>query len=269
MKFFTVIFAFVFATICFAADVKFDLNVYTAKATPKEKSDYLKSCNVFEKSDVRFKLVRGTMLAGEYFREKDVAFTYKEYLDKIKEQAPEYEETINTKWDYINTYASMKTATIDTIIKFCQDNFTGTDLEKRGYNLIAARYMSNRFGLAKNIDKAIENYKKAEEFGYGGLFNAYYQKRDRENTWKTGVALLTDDYVTPKVAMNTIKNMFNRKPASLKNEDIVAFLKELAEKYPTPGSNFDDWKGFMGFIGYKYKSITGQDLFKNDAATTK
>ena len=39
MKFFTVIFAFVFATICFAADVKFDLNVYTAKSTPKEKND--------------------------------------------------------------------------------------------------------------------------------------------------------------------------------------------------------------------------------------
>ena len=63
-----------------------------------------------------------------------------------------------------------------------------------------------------------------------------------------------------------MENWFNRKPSTVKNEDIVNFIKELADKYPTPGSNFDDWKGFMGFIGYKYKAITGKDLFNEGSA---
>jgi hypothetical protein len=31
--------------------------------------------------------------------------------------------------------------------------------------------------------------------------------------------------------------------------------------YPIPGSDFNKWKTFMGFVGYKYKALTGKDLF--------
>ena len=266
MKLFTTIFALVCAVVCFAADVKFDAEAYKAFKTATERSNYLKSCTVFDKEYAGFQNSRAAMLANVYFREKDAPFTFDEYVAKIKEAAsPSYEANESTKYAYINIVSMMKGYNIDTMIKYIEANLTDSNL-KRAYSIVGARYMNNRFGLAKNIDKAIEYYKKAEEFGLGGLFNCYYQKRDKENAWKTGVVYLLDDYRTPAQALKTVKDMFNRKPANIKNEDIVNFIKELADKYPTPGSNFDDWKGFMGFIGYKYKAITGKDLFNEGSA---
>jgi hypothetical protein len=37
----------------------------------------------------------------------------------------------------------------------------------------------------------------------------------------------------------------------------------IGDKYPTPGTDFETWRGFMGFVGFRYKSITGKDLFNN------
>ena len=196
MKLFTTIFALVCAVVCFAADVKFDAEAYKAIKTAREKSDYLKSCTVFDKADSSFKNTRAAMLASIYFREKDAPFTFDEYVAKIKENAaPTFEASEGTKYAYVNIVSGVKGYNIDTMIKYVEANFTN-DYLKRCYYLIGARYMNNRFGLAKNIDKAIEYYKKAEEFGLGGLFNAYYQKRDKENAWKTGVNYLLDDYRT-------------------------------------------------------------------------
>ena len=65
----------------------------------------------------------------------------------------------------------------------------------------------------------------------------------------------------PKHANNIITNMFRYKPASVTKEQQIEFLSKLAQIYPIPGTDFNQWKTFMGFVGYKYKALTGKELF--------
>ena len=55
--------------------------------------------------------------------------------------------------------------------------------------------------------------------------------------------------------------MFRYKPQSVTKEQQIELLSKLAQIYPIPGSDFNKWKSFMGFVGYKYKALTGKDLF--------
>ena len=99
-------------------------------------------------------------------------------------------------------------------------------------------------------------------------FNVYKAQKDGQKIWALGKSLFLDTYVpNANTAMTYIKEMFNKKPASVKDEQVVELLTKIGEKYPTPGTDFETWKGFMGFIGYKYKTITGKDLFKSETAS--
>jgi hypothetical protein len=62
-------------------------------------------------------------------------------------------------------------------------------------------------------------------------------------------------------AHDTLTKMFRFKPASVTKEQQIEFLSKLAQIYPIPGTDFSTWKPFMGFIGFKYKSLTGKELF--------
>ena len=58
-----------------------------------------------------------------------------------------------------------------------------------------------------------------------------------------------------------IQDMFKYRPKSIKKEQQIVFLEQIAQMYPIPGTDFNQWKGFMGFVGFKYKALTGKDLF--------
>lgn len=58
-----------------------------------------------------------------------------------------------------------------------------------------------------------------------------------------------------------LANAFRYKSKNVSKEQQIAFLEQIAQMYPIPGTDFNQWKGFMGFVGFKYKALTGKDLF--------
>lgn len=274
-KFLVAIFAFACAVSMFGADAKvFDLKEYNKIA--KEQGweavrKYTMSCTDFSKAP-NFAFTRaGWIVFENLMKGKDQAISFDTYKTEVLKLCSNYKPSEGQlAYSYLNSCFSMKKFSMEDGIKFGNTNIVGTDHERYFYLLIAQKYMYNICGIPKDYAKAIEWADKAEELGLSAKFNAYYQSRDKKNTWETGVIYLLDDYRTPADAMDILKKMFNRKPSDLPDQKVVEFLTDLADKYPTPGSNFDEWKGFMGFVGYKYKAITGKDLFKSDTqAATK
>lgn len=274
-KFLVAIFAFACAVSMFGADAKvFDLNEYNKIV--KEQGwgaarEYTISCTDFSKTPY-FALQRAKLIVFKNLMEgKDQAISFDTYKAEVLKLCSNYKPSESQlAYNYLSDCFSMNKFSMEDGIKFGNTNLVGTSHEKQFYLLIAQRYMYNVCGIPKDYAKAIEWADKAEEEGLSAKFSAYYLSRDKKNTWETGVIYLLDDYRTPSDAMDRLKKMFNRKPSDLPDQKVVEFLTDLADKYPTPGSNFDEWKGFMGFIGYKYKAITGKDLFNADTqAATK
>lgn len=275
-KILVAIFAFACAVSMFGADAKvFDPNEYNK--IHKEQGweaarEYAISCTDFSKTP-RFALQRANWIVSKNLMEgKDQAISFDTYKAEVLKLCSNYYKPSESDLAYYYLYNcfNMKKFSMEDGIKFGNTNLVGTAHEKQFYLLIAQRYIYNICGIPKDYAKAIEWADKAEELGVSTKFSAYYLSRDKKNTWETGVIYLLDDYRTPADAMDRLKKMFNRKPSDLPDQKVVEFLTDLADKYPTPGSNFDEWKGFMGFIGYKYKAITGKDLFNADTqAATK
>ena len=86
---------------------------------------------------------------------------------------------------------------------------------------------------------------------------------EKAEAWKvaTKVLLLKGGITNTSKATKLIEDAFRYKPATVTKEQQIKFIEQLAQIYPIPGSDFGAWKGFMGFIGYKYKALTGKDLF--------
>lgn len=96
------------------------------------------------------------------------------------------------------------------------------------------------------------------------LQRAYGAKGDVEKAFKAGERLFLETYITnPTVAMKVMTSMMNQVPASYDDAKLADLLAKIGKKYPAPGADFEAWKGFMGFVGYRYKALTGKDLFAN------
>lgn len=96
------------------------------------------------------------------------------------------------------------------------------------------------------------------------LMRAYGAKGQADKAFEIGARLFLETYITsPTVAMDTITKMMNQVPASYDDAKLAELLAKIGRKYPAPGADFEAWKGFMGFIGYRYKALTGKDLFAN------
>ena len=119
----------------------------------------------------------------------------------------------------------------------------------------------------RNYDEAIK---------YGSMVNppnvwttkqlqrAYESKGQTDKAFEVGVRLFIETYITsPKDAMDIMTNMMNRVPDSYDDAKLAELLAKIGKKYPAPGADFEAWKSFMGFIGYRYKALTGKDLFTN------
>ncbi len=129
---------------------------------------------------------------------------------------------------------------------------------------------ASRFGWL--VHQAFQGSRRYEEA------LAYAVKHERWQNAMTSAVSLKDKAKIFEYGKKTFLNTFITSPATATNlltemlkpdytgivekADIAEFLKDVSERYPAPNANVEDWKGFMGFIGYRYKSITGNDLFK-------
>ena len=96
------------------------------------------------------------------------------------------------------------------------------------------------------------------------LLERYIVLKNKEKVWKTGCEFLLNDgegYTNVSAATLALNCVFRYKPLSITKEQQIDFLSKLAQIYPIPGTDFNQWKSFMGFVGYKYKALTGKELF--------
>ena len=98
---------------------------------------------------------------------------------------------------------------------------------------------------------------------YKQVIYPFVQSKDYDMIWNISSEMLTKvgGMDSPKTAFLVINNMFKYKPNSISKEEQIKLLEILSEKYPTPGTDFAKWKEFMGFVGYKYKTLTGKQLY--------
>ena len=132
------------------------------------------------------------------------------------------------------------------------------------YNL-KERYQNVALGVcfarAKMIDLAIEHYLKDPD-NISISTNIVVHATKRELYGVAQKMLFVEGGLNhPKLATELIEKAFRYKPATITKEQQIKFIEKLAQIYPIPGTDFSQWKGFMGFIGYKYKALTGKDLF--------
>lgn len=130
-----------------------------------------------------------------------------------------------------------------------------------------AIFVANNFLSKGKYDEAIKYASMINPINASAvstLQRAYGAKGDVENAFKVGERLFLETYVTsPAVAMKVMTNMMNRVPANYDDAKLADLLAKIGKKYPAPGADFEAWKGFMGFVGYRYKALTGKDLFAN------
>lgn len=119
----------------------------------------------------------------------------------------------------------------------------------------------------RNYDEAIKYGNMVNPLGVWTakqLQRAYASKGQTDKAFEVGVRLFLETYVTsPREAMDIMTNMMNRVPDSYDDAKLAELLAKIGKKYPAPGADFEAWKSFMGFIGYRYKALTGKDLFAN------
>ena len=144
-------------------------------------------------------------------------------------------------------------------------NFNHVEQAIKIYNtnksIRVATSIIDKMSANKQYDKALQFSKQINSLFFA--LKIYKAKRDWNSYWKTAISKLTEEggYTNPTVATQYIHTMFRYKPSNITKEQQIEFLSKLAQIYPIPGTDFNQWKPFMGFVGYKYKALTGKDLF--------
>ena len=99
---------------------------------------------------------------------------------------------------------------------------------------------------------------------YERLLDQYIVLKNKEKIWQIGSELLLNDGIgikNTKVATSALNSVLRYKPKTVTKQQQIAFLEQIAQIYPIPGTDFNDWKAFMGLVGFKYKALTGKELF--------
>ena len=179
-----------------------------------------------------------------------------------------YEAQVSKETDYRQPLRAMKyvkeelkqTMNAQQVQQFMakyKNSFTTKDFE------VITAQVAAEFG---NYDFAIEFFKKhPDRYILERLSNNGYKKEIIKNNyyWKlANVVLLQDGGCANVLQANTIlTEAFRFKSSTVTKEQQIEFLSKLAQIYPVPGTDFNQWKGFMGFVGFKYKQLTGKELF--------
>lgn len=117
-------------------------------------------------------------------------------------------------------------------------------------------------GLIEQSKKlALDNKLKAGM--YQQIIFPFIKTKDYDTVWNISKQLLLNvgGVANPKTANNIIIHMFKYKPTTITKQQQIEVLSKIGQNYPIPGTDFNKWKEFMGFVGFKYKALTGKELF--------
>ena len=211
-----------------------------------------------------------SVFAQQYSTAKMKQLIKKNYMDSIK-YAYESQVSDDTGWTHIENAMAYFTNCIKksdaTVQQIDQQiaKFIGK-CNKRVIDRTKIKYYA-WCGHEKEAANILKNYKTeynyVSDYYFYRYVNARDVKHDKNLTWQYGKQLLLMDggFNNPVSANHAINRMFRYKPESVTKEQQIEFLSKLAQIYPIPGTDFNQWKPFMGFVGYKYKALTGKDLF--------
>lgn len=249
--FFALVCLFAGLTVCAA---QFDYKTYQ-KTDFNKRGDYLRSCDVIKDRSVMAEMQLEAMLQPLFKAGQKV--TAQDIIKKACELNPNYTAQSDV----------VLAATIKTMSNVCTlgqtKAFYQTLKNNKQLSMVGQKYMYHLYRHKKYTQ--VLQLQVQEDFTRTNIkYNAASRLKNRQKVWECGVKLF-DQYYVPNatVAMNIIKRMFELRPKTVTNEQVAQFLKMIGDKYPTPGTDFETWRGFMGFVGFRYKSITGKDLFNN------
>lgn len=126
---------------------------------------------------------------------------------------------------------------------------------KMQFGIIANRYMKNKdYAKAEQLAKTynlipIQLRLAKINKNYDMLWNA----SQKILCYKSGVK-------SPKIATQILSNMFRFKPKTVTKQQQIVLIQKLSKIYPVAGTNFEQWKSFVSFISYRYKTLTGKAL---------
>ena len=246
---------FLIAILAFTACVTF------AEQYSVQKAQQLKKNSVISFREYCYKAEVSNETNIEHFLQYFNYYRYqlRKYLtvDEINDLSKKFENKIEEKQFKLNKlYVFATFAHAEQVIPYVNQY---TDSEKNlMLSILCCAYIEQ-----KQFDKAFELIKQGVN---SNAFVAFAKKSDvkyKSGLWIAGknILLANGGLQNPKQANEIIVALFRYKTADITKEQQIEFLSELAEMYPIPGTDFNQWKPFMGFVGYKYKSLTGKQLF--------
>lgn len=89
------------------------------------------------------------------------------------------------------------------------------------------------------------------------------QKKKYDIMWDRSKDILinTDGgFDNSELCYQIVIDMFRYCSKIITKEEQIKFLQDFVNIYPIPGTDFNKWKNVMGFVGFKYKALTGKNL---------
>ena len=246
---------FLIAILAFTACVTFAEQYSVQKAQQLKKSSVISFREYCYKSEVSSETnIEHFLQYFNYYR-----YQLRKYLtvDEINDLSKKFENKIEAKKFKLNKlYVFATFGYAEQVIPYVNQY---TDSEK---NLMLSILCTAYIDL-NQFDKALQLVKQGVN---SNAFVAFAKKSDakyKSELWNAGKNLLLANggLQNPKQANEIIVALFRYKATNVTKEQQIEFLSKLAEMYPIPGTDFNQWKPFMGFVGYKYKMLTGKQLF--------
>ena len=207
-------------------------------------------------------LALGTIFASSVFAEDfsvDKLKNIKDFKDKTQ-YAYEAKVSDNSTLGHMQLYFvylknKQVKLTVGQLIKHAQ-KFSKIKKYEDGLGIAFAM-----FGFEK---EAIVQYNETQNMNIiHQLYIKYKNDKNFDKCWQYGTKLLTQlgGFNNPNKCTEIIHVIFRYKPTKITKEEQIKFLEQIVQIYPIPGTDFNQWKNFMGFVGFKYKALTGKELF--------
>lgn len=185
---------------------------------------------------------------------------------ELKKYAYEAQISEETNLSHLNNYsnyikdhlkkANLNITEFEEIAKKFKGKINGANRYEYGMATVAAQSCLE--------DKMLQFSNKLENKLVASVYNHYIRRsKNKVKIWQYGkkVLLIDGGCENYSAATDTINKMFRYKPSNITKEEQIEFLSKLSQIYPIPGTDFNKWKNFMGFVGFKYKQLTGKELF--------
>ena len=235
---------------CFAD--KFDLTKFEQLKKAKNQQALLKYCAESTPTSIGIQNKQHYFAIRYLIGKKDTKLTKQQVLQIVK--------------PFIQVSQKQITKDFIQFIAFQSANLI-QDADKKAEYIYNTYKIRLQFGIIANRYIKLKQYNKALQ-----IANKYNLvpiqlrvakvNKDYKLLWETSEKILCfkSGVKNAKKATQILSDMFRYKPSSVTKQQQVQLIQKLSKIYPVAGTDFNEWKNFIAFISYKYKSLTGKTL---------